>query len=108
METIYGLNDLEQKINSDDSTLFVLDFYADWCSPCRQMKHTISDIEEDGISNVQFLKIDIDENDEIRDHYMIRTIPTFIFIKDRFMLHKFSGSIGRNEFVKLLKKYASS
>ena len=82
-------------INSDikdyESGVLVLDFYADWCQPCKNLA-PILDKVSNSYEHVVIGKCNVDDNDELIDKYKIKNIPTLIFIKDGEVIDKLIGS----------------
>ena len=65
------------------SKLTVIDFYADWCGPCKYIKPYFQDLERRYGDEVEFKTIDVDDDeDDLSMKYNITAMPTFIFIKD--------------------------
>jgi len=71
----------------------VIDFYADWCGPCRAMSPAINSLMEDysGSELVEIKKMNVDQEPEATQKYEIRGIPTLIFLKDGEVAHRVSG-----------------
>ncbi|MBP5343272.1 thioredoxin [bacterium] len=59
-----------------------VDFYADWCTPCRMMMPVVEALSEEYASKVKFLKVNVDENQEIAQNLNIQSIPRFFIFKD--------------------------
>lgn len=59
----------------------LIDFYADWCGPCRMLAPIIEEIKNE-VSDVKVVKINVDENQEIASQYGVRSIPTLVYVKD--------------------------
>jgi thioredoxin 1 len=70
--------DLEEAIVSGVS---IVDFYADWCGPCKMLSTTLNQVEQSS-PNVSFYKVDIDNNMELTANLGIKNIPTVIFFKN--------------------------
>lgn len=66
--------------NSEKPVL--VDFYADWCAPCRAMKPVLEDLKARLGEDISIFKIDVDQNQAIAERYGIRSIPTLILFKD--------------------------
>ncbi len=60
----------------------VVDFYADWCAPCRAMKPVLEDLKAQLGEQVSIFKIDVDKNEAIAQRYKIKSIPTLIIFKN--------------------------
>lgn len=74
-----GFEDLKAAVNKA-SGLVVVDFYAPWCPGCRRLGQLLPGIAG-GHEDVQFLKVDVDENAELKTHYGITSIPVVKFVK---------------------------
>src|SRR5262245_2580652 len=76
-------------LRSDRPTL--VDFYADWCGPCRLMKPVVDQLAEvfDGRANV--VKVNVDESPELASRYGVESIPTFIVVRDGNVAQKLVG-----------------
>lgn len=58
----------------------VIDFYADWCGPCRQISPLFEELESEYGDRVQFRRVNVDANEQLAAQYGITSIPTFIFL----------------------------
>lgn len=78
---VIEINDLniEEMIKSNDKV--VIDCYADWCGPCKMLSPVIDELSED-MSDVNFYKLNIDDNDETVDKYNIMSIPTVLVFEN--------------------------
>lgn len=70
----------EQEVMQSDKPVLV-DFYADWCGPCKMMAPVVEEISEEK-DDVKVCKLNIDEEMEIAQRYGVMSIPTFIVFKD--------------------------
>ena len=57
----------------------VLDFYADWCGPCQMLKPVIEEVKAEH-SEVEFVPVNIDEEQEVAEKYEVMSIPTLVFL----------------------------
>lgn len=85
-------DDLEKQLESAGARLVVIDFYATWCGPCKLIAPAIKKMAVELKDQVIFLKVDVDETDDIAGEYKIEAMPTFIFIKNKEVVDKFSGA----------------
>jgi len=60
---------------------FVVDFWAEWCGPCRMMAQTFEELSKE-MKNVNFAKINVDENPEVTSEFEVMSIPTLIIFKN--------------------------
>ena len=76
-----SLSDFAQKTDQA-SGVVVVDFWATWCGPCKQMKPIFEKAEKDYAGRVAFVSVDVDQNQELAQKYGVQAIPTFIAFKD--------------------------
>lgn len=79
----------------------LVDFYAEWCGPCKAMKPTLDKFEES--SNVPLVKVNVDEESEIAKKYGIRGIPCFILMEDGAEVSKKVGMQSIDQLLELVK-----
>lgn len=91
VEHVESSADLEAKLEKAGNTLVVLDFYATWCGPCKTIGPKIEELAKER-EDVIFLKVDVEECEDIVSKYEITNMPTFVFIKEGKVLEKFSGA----------------
>lgn len=82
----------------------VIDFWAEWCGPCRMVAPIIEQLAEEYKDNVIVGKIDVDENNEAITKYGIRNIPTILFIKKGQVMDKIVGTADKRLFVDKINK----
>lgn len=70
----------------------VIDFWATWCGPCRMVAPIIEELAEEYEGKVLIGKCDVDDNDDIVAKYMVRNIPTIVFLKDGKQVEKHVGA----------------
>ena len=88
-------------------TPMVLDFWAEWCGPCRMVSPIIDELAQEYEGRVTIGKMNVDENDDVVGRFGIRNIPTVIFFKNGEMVDKIVGATSKDKFkekvVSLLK-----
>ena len=84
----------------------LLDFYADWCAPCRAMKPVLEDLKAQMGEDVSIFKIDVDKNQSIAERYAIRSIPTLILFKNGEPVWRKSGMASSVELQKAVENAA--
>ncbi len=70
----------------------VIDFWAEWCGPCRMVGPIVEELAAEYEGKVTIGKVDVDNNDEITSKYGIRNIPTILFIKNGEVVDKQVGA----------------
>jgi thioredoxin 1 len=80
--------------------LKVLDFWAQWCAPCRMMKPVIEEVSK--IFDIE--QVDVDEAVDKAQRYGIKAIPTLIVLKDGKEIARFVGFIGKERLLKTLEE----
>lgn len=81
----------------------VVDFWAEWCGPCRMVAPIIDELATEYEGKVTIGKMDVDSNDEVVGRFGIRNIPTVLFFKDGNMVDKVVGAVPKDTFVKKIE-----
>lgn len=82
----------------------LVDFWADWCMPCKKMEPIIESLAQEFKEFVRFLKLNVDENPGIASDYNIRGIPTlFLFINGE-VVDRITGMVSKKDLEKKIKK----
>lgn len=92
-----------QKDVLDQKGIVFIDFYADWCAPCRVTSPIIEELSNE-FTNIKFLKVDVDKNPELAQQYSVFSIPTFMIFKDGKVVSQFVGAMGKEGFINEIKK----
>jgi thioredoxin 1 len=77
-------------------TVRLKDFYADWCGPCKTQDPILDELEDD-YANVEFEKVDVDEEQDIANEYQVRSLPTLIVENDDGIVDRFVGVTQRED-----------
>ncbi len=86
----------------------LVDFWAEWCGPCRMMGPTVDQVATDYAGKVKVGKLDVDSNQQTAMRYGIRGIPTVLLFKNGQIVEQKVGAIGKPEFQKMLEKCLTS
>ena len=81
----------------------LVDFYADWCGPCRMMSPIIDEIAEEMAETVKVGKINVDNNQELAIKYDVMSIPTIMVFENGNPIKTFIGVTDKNEVLEVLK-----
>ena len=71
----------------------LVDFWAEWCGPCRMVAPVLEEIAEEGDGKVRIAKVNVDENQEIAMQYGVSSIPTFILFKNGEAADRIMGAV---------------
>ena len=85
-------------------TPVLVDFWAEWCQPCRMLTPTIDEIAGEFEGRVKVGKVDTDSNREVSMKYGIQSIPTVIIFKDGEIAKKFVGLTPKDKFVEAINE----
>lgn len=80
----------------------LIDFWANWCGPCRMMSPVIDKIAEEMGDKVKVCKVNVDENHELAEKYEIMTIPAFIIVKNGAETGRTIGVQPKEDILKLI------
>ena len=103
-----GLNTLtftdaefDQEVLRSDVPVLV-DFWAEWCGPCKQMGPTIDVVAGEYAGKVKVGKLDVDANNSTAARYRVQSIPTLLLFKGGLVVEQHVGAIGKSEVQKML------
>jgi hypothetical protein len=92
--------EFENSVKNSDKLAFV-DFYADWCGPCRMMAPIVEEISEE-VEGVEFYKVNCDDEQELAAKYEVMTIPTLLILRKGEQLKEFIGVTDKDEIIEAL------
>ncbi|MBY0354927.1 MAG: thioredoxin TrxA [Rickettsiales bacterium] len=81
----------------------LVDFWAEWCGPCRQLAPILDQVSEEMAGKVTIAKINIDENPEAPTRYGVRGIPTMILFKDGKAVATKVGSLPKSQLIEWIE-----
>lgn len=85
-------------------TVKLLDFYADWCGPCKTQDPILEELEADYGETVSFEKVDVDEAQDVANQYSVRSLPTLIVENDDGIVDRFVGVTQREQLEAALEE----
>jgi len=90
-------------IQSDKPVL--VDFFAEWCGPCKVMAPILKDVKHEVGDSVSILKVDVDKNPQAAAAFQVQGVPTLILFKEGKVLWRQSGVVQKNGLVGVIKKF---
>ena len=82
----------------------LVDFWAEWCGPCRMVAPVLDQIAEEGDGRVRIAKLNVDENQEIAMQYGVSSIPTFILFKDGQAADRIMGALPKGAIEQFIER----
>jgi thioredoxin 1 len=91
----------DEKVSSNSRPVLV-DFWAEWCAPCRMLSPTIDQIADDYDGKVTVGKVNIDEEPELAQRFGVMSIPTLILFKDGSEVSRSVGVVGKDKIAAMV------
>ena len=90
-------------INSND--LVLVDFYADWCGPCKMMSPILREVKTNLKEAVKIIKVNVDQHQDLASHFMVRGVPTLMLFKKGKMLWRQSGVLSSKDLTDIISNH---
>ena len=100
-----SLDDLRKQMGSNIEKLCLVDFYADWCEPCKWLSELLDLIFPDISSMCGIIKIDIDKSPELKSHFKIRSVPVLILFKNGEEVWRINGFLSAPDLKNKIKSF---
>lgn len=91
-------------INSDKPV--VVDFFAEWCGPCKTMAPILKDVKDNIGDAATILKVDVDKNPASAQQFQIQGVPTLIIFKNSKPVWRKSGVVSKQELINVIKQHS--
>ena len=98
----------EKVIEGSKEKLIIVDFWAPWCGPCKQLTPVLEKIIKKYSEKINLIKINIDENQQIASQLRIQSIPAVFAFKDKQIVNAFQGALPEKQIIDFLEKCLGS
>jgi len=88
----------------EQSKLVLVDFWAEWCGPCKQIAPTLEELADKYSENLSVCKVDVDTNRELALQYNVRSIPSLMIFKNGEMADSLIGAVSLEELEDLVTR----
>ncbi|XP_071707410.1 thioredoxin H2-like [Rutidosis leptorrhynchoides] len=106
VNSVHSLDQWQKQFQSSKSSnkLMVIDFSADWCGPCKLIEPAVHDLAIE-FSDVEFIKIDVDELPDVANNYDVQAMPTFVLVKSGKELERTVG-VKKDQLHTMIEKHS--
>ncbi len=88
------------------SEVLMVDFWAEWCAPCRAIAPTLDELARESAGKVSLAKVNVDEHPSLAARYGVRSIPTILFMKGGAVVDQVIGAVPKAQLKKKLDAIA--
>lgn len=103
MEYKFTTQNFEEEVLQSELPVLI-DFYADWCGPCKMMAPVVERLAEEFDGRVKVGKINVDEEPELAQRYRVVSIPTFLFVKEGAVQETCIGAVSAAQLTEKLEQ----
>ncbi len=89
---------------SSSNTPLIVDFWAEWCGPCKMFSPVVDEVARDYAGRVRVGKLDVDANSEVPTKFGVMNIPTVVFFKDNKQYSRLVGAVSKRELIKQVEE----
>ncbi|MFQ5573771.1 MAG: thioredoxin [Nitrosopumilaceae archaeon] len=104
MKEVNGTEQWQNEVINSEKPVFV-DFWAEWCGPCRIVSPTVEELSKDYNDKVNFVKVNVDENNELASKYNIFSIPTLAIFRDGKIIAQTAGAASKESLRTYIDKH---
>src|SRR6476660_3469591 len=106
-ETVHLTEDNFDAAISHETGIMMVDFWAEWCGPCKAIAPVLEDIAKESAGRITLAKVNVDENPGLAARYGIRSIPTILFVKDGKVQDQMVGAVPKPQIQAKLQAVSS-
>jgi len=96
--------DFQEKV-LNESLPVMIDFWAEWCGPCKAMTPILEEIAEEYNGKIKIMKMNVEENQNIPQQYGIISIPALLIFKDGSLAETLIGAMSKDKVLEAINKY---
>jgi len=104
MKEVNGKEQWQNEVINSDKPVFV-DFWAEWCGPCRMVSPTVEEVSKEYDGKVNFVKVNVDDNNELASKYNVFSIPTLAIFRNGKVIAQTAGAASKESIKTYIDKH---
>ncbi len=100
MVKLVNSNEFNEEISKG---LVFVDFFANWCGPCKMLSPILEEVSNE-LTDVKFIKVDVDSSGDIASMHSVMSIPTLMIFKDGKLINKTSGLMPKDKLIEFINQ----
>jgi len=105
IRSIDNVGQLNKIIDTSEDRMLILEFYADWCPPCKELAPILEKIAKEKSATVSIYKIDVDRHRELMNSFRVTGIPHVSFVKNKENVFSLTGLYPKTMYLKVIEQY---
>jgi len=104
MKEVNGIKQWQNDVINSEKPVFV-DFWAEWCGPCRMVSPTVEEVSKEYEGKVNFVKVNVDDNNELASKYNVFSIPTLAIFRNGKVIAQTAGASSKESIKTYIDKH---